>query len=96
VPRAFLFAVLLIAVFVSSASASPFGAPVAPELAMTLPDGFTETTVWSGLGNPTAVRFAPNGEVYVATKAGVIYAFDDVDDPTPTVFADLSAEVQDF
>jgi glucose/arabinose dehydrogenase len=96
VPRAFLLAALLVAVFVSTASASPFGAPVAPKLATTLPDGFTETTVWSGLGSPTVLRFAPDGRVFVATKAGVISTFDGIDDATPTVFADLSSEVQDF
>ena len=52
--------------------------------------------MWSGLGNPTAVRFAPGGRVFVATKAGMVYTFDSVDDPTPTVFADLRAQVQDF
>jgi glucose/arabinose dehydrogenase len=67
-----------------------------PAHATTLPTGFTETTVWSGLGHPTVVRFAADGRVYVATKAGVIYTFDSVDDPTPTLFADLSADVQDF
>ncbi|MDA0165403.1 PQQ-dependent sugar dehydrogenase [Solirubrobacter ginsenosidimutans] len=94
--RAVLLTAVFFALFVAPATAGPFGAPVAPKLVTSLPEGFTETTMWSGLGNPTVVRFAPNGRVFVATKAGVIYTFDDVDDPTPTVFADLSAEVQDF
>lgn len=81
-PRALLLAVLLLAVFVPAAKA--------------LPDGFTESTVWSELGNPTVVRFAPDGRAFVATKAGLVYTFDSVDDPTPTLFADLRAEVQDF
>jgi glucose/arabinose dehydrogenase len=79
-----LLAVLLVAVCVPAAHATQ------------LPPGFTETTMWSGLGNPTVVRFAPGGRVYVATKAGLIYTFDGVDDPTPTVFADLRPQVQDF
>ena len=58
--------------------------------------GFTETTVWSGLGNPTVVRFAPDGRVFVATKAGMVYMFDGLDDPTPTVFADLRDRGQDY
>ena len=70
---------------------------VSPARAATqLPAGFSETTVWTGLVNPTVVRFAPGGRVYVATKAGLIYTFDSVDDPTPTVFADLRAQVQDY
>ena len=41
-----------------------------------LPTGFTESTVWSGLGNPTVVRFAPDGRVFVASKSGIINVFD--------------------
>jgi glucose/arabinose dehydrogenase/PKD repeat protein len=96
VSRALLVVVALSLVFASSASAAPFGAPVAPRLSAALPGGFTESTVWSGLGNPTVLRFAGDGRAFVATKAGRIYEFDGVDDPTPTLFADLSAEVQDF
>jgi glucose/arabinose dehydrogenase/PKD repeat protein len=83
--RALLFAVVLALVSAGSARADT-----------QLPTGFTESAVWSGLGNPTVVRFAPDGRVLVATKAGLIYRFDGVDDPTPTVFADLRAQVQDF
>src|SRR5690349_14234681 len=60
-----------------------------------LPDGFAETTVWSGLTTPTVVRFAADGRVFVASKSGLIYTFDSLDDPTPTVFADLRREVYD-
>ncbi len=31
-----------------------------------LPRGFTESTAFSGLANPTAVTFAPDGRVFVA------------------------------
>src|SRR3954454_8750448 len=58
-----------------------------------LPPGFAESTVWSGLGTPTVIRFAPDGQVFVATKAGVVWQFDSLADPTPTKFADLSTEV---
>ena len=34
--------------------------------AATLPAGFQESIVFSGLQNPTAVRFAPDGRVFVA------------------------------
>ena len=36
-----------------------------------LPSGFQETTVFTGLTNPTAVEFAPDGRVFVAEKSGV-------------------------
>src|ERR1700755_488523 len=61
----------------------------------TLPPGFQETTVWSGLTTPTSVRFAPDGRVFVLSKSGLVYVFDSVDDTTPTVFADLRREVFD-
>jgi PKD repeat protein len=64
--------------------------------AATLPAGFTETTVFSGLTNPTVVRFASDGRVFVAEKRGVIKVFDSLSDSTPTVFADLNVNVYNF
>jgi glucose/arabinose dehydrogenase/PKD repeat protein len=61
-----------------------------------LPPGFTESTVWSGLGNPTVIRFAPDGRVFVASKSGIINVFDNLNDTTPTQFADLRTRVHDF
>src|SRR5215211_21600 len=60
-----------------------------PAAAATLLPGFQESTVFSGLTNPTAVRFAPDGRVFVAEKRGVIKVFDSLTDTTPVVFADL-------
>ena len=57
------------------------------------PPGFTETTVFGGLTLPTAVRFSPDGRVFVAEKAGLIKVFDNLTDTTPTVFADLRSKV---
>ena len=57
------------------------------------PPGFTETTVFSGLNAPTAVRFSPDGRVFVAEKNGLIKVFDNLTDTTPTVFADLRSKV---
>jgi glucose/arabinose dehydrogenase len=59
----------------------------------TLPSGFQENTVISGLTQPTAIRFAPDGRVFVAEKSGIIKTFDGLSDTTPTVFADLRREV---
>src|SRR5262245_17456620 len=53
------------------------------------PAGFQETAVWSGLSNPTAIRFADDGRVFVAEQGGLIKVFDNVDDPTATIYADL-------
>jgi glucose/arabinose dehydrogenase len=61
-----------------------------------LPTGFTDTTIWSGLTTPTAVRWAPTGQVFVAQKTGVVNRYDGVADPTPTVAADLRQNVDDF
>jgi len=52
--------------------------------------------VFSGLTNPTAVRFAPDGRIFVAEKRGVIKVFDSLSDSTPTVFADLNVNVYNF
>jgi glucose/arabinose dehydrogenase len=67
-----------------------------PAAAATLPPGFQESTVFSGLTNPTAVRFAPDGRVFVAEKRGVIKVFDSLTDTTPAVFADLNVNVYNF
>ena len=55
--------------------------------------GFQETTAFSGLEAPTAVRFAPDGRVFVAEKPGGIKVFDGLEDPTPTVVANLRTRV---
>ena len=52
--------------------------------------------VFSGLTNPTVVRFASDGRVFVAEKSGLIKVFDSRRDPTPTVFADLRTNVHNF
>ena len=64
--------------------------------AATLPTGFQERVVFSGLTNPTAVRFAADGRVFVAEKRGVIKVFDSLTDTTPTTFADLNVNVYNF
>ena len=61
-----------------------------------LPSGFEESVVFSGLTQPTAVRFASDGRIFVAEKSGIIKLFDSLTDTTPTVFADLSTNVYNF
>lgn len=65
----------------------------APANAVTLPAGFQEQVVFSGLNLPTNIEFARDGRVFVAEKGGRIKVYDDLADTTPTVFADLSANV---
>ena len=62
----------------------------------TTPPGFSESVVFSGLTNPTVLRFSPDGRIFVAEKRGVIKVFDSLADPTPDVFADLNANVHNF
>jgi glucose/arabinose dehydrogenase len=71
--------------------------PLGPSLVAAAPaPGFQENVVWSGLSNPTAIRFAADGRVFVAEKSGVIKIFDSLSDPTPTSFSGLSANVHNF
>jgi glucose/arabinose dehydrogenase len=57
---------------------------------------FTETTVFSGLVEPTAVQFSPDGRVFVAEKSGLIKVFASLSATTPTVFADLRTQTHNF
>jgi glucose/arabinose dehydrogenase len=71
-------------------------AATAPAARAATPPGFQESVVFSGLSNPTVVRFAPDGRVFVAEKRGVIKVFDSLTDATPTTFADLNINVYNF
>lgn len=67
-----------------------------PAYAIVLPPGFSETTVFSGLINPTAIEFAADGRVFVAEKRGVVKVYDNLSDTTPTDLIDLRTEVYNF
>lgn len=79
----------------AASSTSPFAADIIAQ-AVTIPQGFQDSVVFSGLNNPMTVRFASNGKIFVAEKSGIIKVFDDVNDTTPTIFADLSSEVNSY
>lgn len=64
-------------------------------LAVGLPPGFRDTTVLSGISEPTSFRIAPDGRVFVAEKSGLILVYENFSDPIPEVFADLQAQVYD-
>ncbi len=70
--------------------------PLEANAASTLPSGFRETIVFSGLNEPTNVEFAKDGRVFVAEKSGRIKVFDGLSDKTPTTFADLRTKVHNF
>ena len=67
-----------------------------PSAGAALPPGFQESVAFSGLDHPTALRFSPDGRIFVAEKNGRIKVFDDLADTTPTLFADLSTNVYNF
>jgi glucose/arabinose dehydrogenase/PKD repeat protein len=64
--------------------------------AQTLPTGFQDLTVFSGLSNPTAVAFSSDGRVFVAEKSGLVKVFNNLSDPTPDVFIDLRTNTYNF
>ncbi len=79
-----------------SASGSSKSVTAAVAAAGTGPTGFTDNQVWSGLTTPIAIRFASDGRIFVAEKTGRIKVFNDLNDQTPTIFADLSTNVDDY
>ncbi|GAB2936320.1 PQQ-dependent sugar dehydrogenase [Micromonospora polyrhachis] len=83
--RLFFTVALLVTIVV------PLRVPAAA--AVTLPNGFQEQVVFSGLQQPTNIEFAPDGRVFVAEKSGRIKIFEDLADNSPTLFADLSRNV---
>jgi glucose/arabinose dehydrogenase len=72
--------------------------PERAQLAQTLAPGFQEHLVISGRTQPTAIRFARNGHVFVAEKRGLVFEYDDiVNGPViahPVI--DIRNEVHDF
>lgn len=87
-------ALLLIAAAANAATATAAG-PF-------LPPGFQDTELEfegftpGGLEEPTTIRFAKNGEVFVPQKAGEILVYENINDKKPTVFADLRTQVYDL
>src|SRR5262245_9422667 len=82
--------------FTLAASTMVASSTIEPAASASLPPGFQEEIVFAGLTQPTAVRFSPDGRVFVAEKSGLIKVFDNLTDTTPTVFADLRTQVHNF
>src|SRR4051794_1830617 len=76
--RAFALSCLGLLLLAASAAAEP-----------ALPEGFQDSVAISNLEQPTNFRFAPDGRVFVAEKPGKILVFENIEDTTPEVFADL-------
>jgi glucose/arabinose dehydrogenase/PKD repeat protein len=86
-------AAVLVGVLVLAGALIRTGASAA---AATLPAGFADRVVFSGLTAPTDVEFAPDGRVFVAEKGGLVKVYQSLTSTTPTVFADLRTEVHDY
>jgi glucose/arabinose dehydrogenase/PKD repeat protein len=71
-------------------------AQAGPAAASTLPTGFRDSVVLSGLVNPTVLQFAPDGRILVGQKNGVIKVFQSLTDTNPVTLADLSTKVDDY
>jgi glucose/arabinose dehydrogenase len=68
----------------------------APTTNAVVPSGFQETQAFGGLTAPIAVRFAADGRVFVAEQGGLIKVFDNLSDPTASIYADLRTNVQQY
>jgi glucose/arabinose dehydrogenase len=67
-----------------------------PAQAAQLPSGFQEKAVLTGLTAPTSVEFSRDGRVFVAEKSGLVKVFDSLNDPAPSVYADLREQVHNY
>ena len=61
-----------------------------------LQPGFRQSTVVSGLTQPSSVRFSPDGRVFVAERSGVVKVFNSFSDATPDIFVDLRTKVHNY
>ncbi|MDA8019545.1 MAG: PQQ-dependent sugar dehydrogenase [Thermoanaerobaculia bacterium] len=61
-----------------------------------LPFPFLEEVVISGLDQPTVVRFADDGTIFVGQKDGLVLVFDHLDDADSEVVIDLTTEVNSY
>jgi glucose/arabinose dehydrogenase len=63
--------------------------------ATTLPDGFSETTVASGIASPTAMAIAPDGRIFVCSQKGALRVIKQgvlLADPLVTLVVDSTGE----
>ena len=85
-----LFATIALALLASVGTL--LGLPIGPaQGAATLPSGFTDSQVVSGLTNPTDMEFAPDGRLFVTEDAGIVRIAKP--DGTLSTFLDISTKV---
>ena len=90
----FIVATMVLSLVPVLASATPAeAAPVVRQAGFDLEPIFGGYT---GFSNPVAVRFAPDGSVFVAEQNGIVEVFDDIYDATPTQVVDISNEVHGY
>ncbi|MDO8388967.1 MAG: PQQ-dependent sugar dehydrogenase [Actinomycetota bacterium] len=87
---------LWVAVGALAAATAMIAAEAPTDVQAELPSRFTRSAVFSNLMDPTAVRFSPDGRVFVAERRGVVKVFDSLTDSTPDVFVDLRTEVNNL
>jgi glucose/arabinose dehydrogenase len=83
--------VLAIGVVVAALTAALAGTVTPVYSAPTLPEGFTNSQVVSGLTNPTDMEFAPDGRLFVTEDAGRVRIAKP--DGTLSTFLDISTKV---
>src|SRR3990167_9279854 len=87
-------------------AAAPVGAALValvagtpPAGAVTLPAGFQQRTLASGLTDPTAVAWAPDGRIFIAEQSGRVLVVPANPTPdqiaAPTTLLDISNHVSD-
>jgi glucose/arabinose dehydrogenase len=90
-----LLALALILALTGCATAGSAGSQAAPT-AQPSRTAFRAEPVITRLNKPTAIRFAPDGRVFVAEKTGVIKSYPALADTDPTIVADLLTNVNAF
>ena len=90
-----LLPALLASILVLSALVPLVARAPSADASPSLPVGFDDPVVFSGLTQPNAIAFAPNGKVYVGEKRGIIKVYANASSPTATVFADIRTNVYD-
>lgn len=71
--------------------------PLKQASAANLPPDFQYSLITDTTTNPTVVRFAPDGKMFVAEKSGIIKIFNSISDvSSPVIFADLRTEVYNY
>ncbi len=80
----------------ATSTGSSKSSAVQPDATASTAPGFSDVTVFTGFTEPDKVQFAADGRVFVAEKGGLIKVFSSLGATTPTIYADLRSEVDDY